>query len=115
MRWLVALAVVLVAGSLSAAGTPAVDAKARVLVVDRTPLMVRGLRFGAGETVRVRVAVRGGAKVVRSMVARKGGGFNARFASMWVSECSILSVQATGSRGSRASFTLHPPPCGADQ
>jgi hypothetical protein len=115
MRSLVALAVVAVAGILAVAGSPGADSKPRLVVVDRTPLMVRGLHFRADETVLVRAIVRGKGRAAKSMVAGAGGGFTARFPSMWVRECAFLSVQATGSRGSRASFTLMPPPCGADQ
>ena len=115
MRSLVALAVVVVAGMLPAAGSPGANGKARLVVVDRTPLIVRGLRFGADETVLVRAVVRGKGRASKSMVAGASGGFTARFPSMWVRECAFLSVQATGARGSRASFTLMPPPCGADQ
>jgi hypothetical protein len=106
MRSLVALAVVAVAGILPVVGSPGPDAKPRLVVVDRTPLVVRGLRFRADETVLVRAIVRGKGGAAKSMVAGAGGGFTARFPSMWVRECAFLSVQATGSRGSRA--LVHP-------
>ena len=115
MRSLLVLAVVVVAGMLPAAGNPGANAKPRLVVLDRTPLMVRGLRFQADETVLVRAIVRDKSRAAKSMVAGDGGGFTARFPSMWVRECAFLSVQATGSRGSRASFTAIPPPCGVDQ
>ena len=88
-------------------------AKPRLVVLDRSPLVVRGLRFKADEDVRVRAILRGGARAAKSVVASRGGVFNVRFATVWPRRCAFLTVQATGSRGSRASFTLHPPPCGA--
>lgn len=81
-------------------------------MVDRTPLVVRGLHFHAGETVRVRAIVRGGPRLAKSVTAGRNGVFKARFASLSLTNCSFLTIHASGARGSRASFTLHPPPCG---
>lgn len=113
MRTLVALSVLVIAGLAPSAAAPLADAKPRLLLLDRSPVVVRGLRFKADESVRVRAVVRGGYRVTKTVVAGPGGAFNVRFASMWPGECAFLTVHATGARGSRASFTLHPPPCGA--
>jgi hypothetical protein len=113
VRTLVALSVLISAGLAPSAAAPLSDAKPRLLLLDRSPLVVRGLRFKADESVRVHAIVRGRSRVTKSVVAGSAGGFNVRFASMWPSGCAFLTVQATGARGSRASFTLHPPPCGA--
>lgn len=113
VRTLVTLSVLVIVGLAPSATAPAADAKPRLILLDRTPVVVRGLRFKADESVRVRAIIRGRSRVTKSVVAGPGGVFNVRFASMWPGECAFLTVQATGARGSRASFTLHPPPCGA--
>ena len=113
VRTLVTLSVLAVVGVAPSAAAPLSEAKPRLILLDRTPVVVRGLRFKADERVRVRAIVRGRVSVTKSVVAGPGGAFNVRFASMWPGECAFLTVHATGARGSRASFTLHPPPCGA--
>jgi hypothetical protein len=114
MRSLAALTILVTAGLASAAAAPAVDAKPRLVVVDRSPLVVRGLGFEAGESVRVRAIMRGGPHTAKTLAASRGGVFSVRFGSVWPSRCSFLTVVATGARGSRAVYSVHPPPCGPD-
>lgn len=112
MRSLVVIAAIALAVLAPSAAATRTDSKPRLLVVDRTPLVVRGLRFRAAERVQVRVVVRGGARAAKTVVAGRDGVFNARFASLRVGRCAFVTVQATGTRGSRATFTQHPPLCG---
>lgn len=113
MRSVAALAVVLVAGLLPSAGASGSGSKARLMLVDRSPVVVLGTSFRAGEAVRVRAIVRGGPRLTKSVNAGGNGAFKARFASLSVRRCSFVTVHATGARGSRASYTSHPPLCGA--
>jgi hypothetical protein len=112
VRSVAALALLVVAGLLPSTIASGSGSKARLIMVDRSPLAVRGLNFYAGEDVRVRAIVRGGPRLAKSVTTGRNGVFKARFASLSLSNCSFLTVHATGARGSRASFTLHPPPCG---
>ena len=112
MRSVAALTVLVVAGLLPSATVAGSGSKPRLIMLDRSPLVVRGLYFDAGEAVRVRAIVRGGPRLAKSVTAGRNGVFGARFASLSLKRCSFLTVQATGARGSRASFTLHPPLCG---
>jgi hypothetical protein len=113
VRLLLAATTLLVSAGLAASTAQSgSNAKPRLVVLDRSPLVVRGLRFRADEDVRVRAIVRGGPRVTKNVVAGGGGVFNVRFASVSFRECGFVTVQATGARGSRASFTHHPPPCG---
>jgi hypothetical protein len=113
VRTLVALSVLAIAGLAPSAAAPEADAKPRLILLDRSPVVVRGLRFKADERVQVSAIIRGRSRVTKSVVAGPGGVFKVRFASMRPAECAFLTVIANGARGSRASFTLHPPPCGA--
>ena len=108
MRSVAALAVLLVAGLLPSAGASGSGSKARLTVVDRSPVSVHGAGFHAGEAVRVRAIVRGGPRLAKSVVAGRNGAFRARFASLSAGRCSLVTVQATGARGSRASYTSYP-------
>jgi hypothetical protein len=112
MRSIAALAVLLVAGLLPSAVASGSGSKARLTIVDRSPVVVRGASFRAGEAVRVRAIVRGGPRLAKSVVAGRNGVFSARFVSLSLSRCSVVTVQATGARGSRASYTSPRPLCG---
>ena len=115
MRALAGLAVlvfVTLACSTVAAGADS-KPQPRVFVVDRTPLVVRGLSFDAGERVLVRAVVRGGARAMKTAFANRSGVFSMRFANLRVRRCAFVTVQATGAHGNRATFTQMPPLCGA--
>jgi hypothetical protein len=99
-------------GLVPSAAALLADAKPRLLVLDQTPVVVRGLYFKADESVRVRAIVRGGSRATKVVEAGPGGGFNVHFASMRPGKCRFLTVQAIGARGSRASYTVPPHPCG---
>ena len=113
MRWVVAL---LAFATLSApvAGSTAQTARAHLVVLDRSPLVVRGTRFAPRETVTVRVVVRGGPRFVKAARAGLGGTWTTRFRSASLGRCDSFFLRATGDRGSRAAYTELPPPCGAD-
>jgi hypothetical protein len=76
------------------------------------PLVVRGMRFEARERVAVRVIVRGGPARAKSVTATAGGTFRLRFPALTIGACASYVIRATGARGSRAAYTMHPPPCG---
>jgi hypothetical protein len=69
--------------------------------VAEAPLKLRGTHFAARERVRVRVTV-GDETLSRRARAGRGGAFTVVFAG--VNACDGVSGEATGSRGSRASF-----------
>jgi len=81
-------------------------------LVDPEPLTVRGMQFKAGEVVLVRAILRSGPRLSKSVTTGARGGFTAKFQSAEVDACSSYAIRATGSRGSRAFLTVHPPPCG---
>src|SRR5262245_22302681 len=90
----------LVAGVASAASAQAGQRQTATLrLVDRTPLVVRGLEFRDGE--RVRVVVLAGARTSQVVRASARGTFVVRF-NRTVGRCARVSVQAFGSMGSRA-------------
>ena len=90
----------------------------KLLLVKRSPLQVRGLRFAAGESVRVTAksltTTKSTARVVRTTGA---GSFSARL-GRW-GRCATILVSASGARGDRARMMVRPPvpsrigvPCG---
>jgi hypothetical protein len=104
------LAAVLVALLPAAAG--AARAKPLVRPIDRDPLVVRGLRFLPAERVTVRVAVRGGTRLSKTVKAGASGAFTVRFVSLRLGACAVFTVSASGSRGSRSVYTEPFAPCG---
>lgn len=112
MRTLLTLcATCAVGASVAAAGTSA--GKPLVRPVDRSPLVVRGANFKPGETIAVRVVVRGKARLApKPAAATARGAFTVRFPSVVLGNCAAFTIIATGSRGSTARYTMHPPPCG---
>jgi hypothetical protein len=100
-----------VGAAVATAGTSA--GKPLVRPVDRSPLVVRGANFKPGEAIAVRVAVRGRARVApKPAAATVRGAFTVRFPSLILGDCAAFTIIATGSRGSTARYTMHPPPCG---
>jgi hypothetical protein len=108
--------VVLVA--LAALCTPVASAspqpaRAHVVVLERSPLTVRGTRFAAREPVLVRVVLRGGPRFTKAVTAGAAGTWTARFRGVSLGACDSFFLRAEGARGSRAAYTEFPPPCGA--
>jgi hypothetical protein len=68
-------------------------------LVDRTPVVVRGSGFEAGE--RVSVALSAGTRSIRRAQATEAGTFVVRF-GVSLGRCTGYSLQAYGSAGSRA-------------
>jgi len=110
---LVVVLLAIAALSTSAASATQRSASARVVVLDRSPIVVRGTRFVARENVTVRVIVRGGPRWIKTVRAGTGGTWTARFRSASLGRCASFFVRAAGSFGSRAAYTELPPPCGA--
>jgi hypothetical protein len=81
----------------SAASEPA--QRPSIAVAGTQPLVIKGMHFKPGE--RVSVQVLAPVRVGRSVVASRRGSFVARF-RLGVSRCDRVSVQAFGSRRSRA-------------
>jgi hypothetical protein len=112
MRWVVAL-LALATLSTPGVGGSASPAGAHVVVLDRSPVVVRGTQFVAQESVTVRVVVRGGPRYVKTVRAGAGGRWTARFRAASLGQCDSFLVRAVGERGSRAAYTELPPPCAA--
>jgi hypothetical protein len=108
----VATILVLVAAlSVSAIAPAAGTAPARIRVVDLTPVTIQGLRFRAGE--RVRVVLNADRRYVRTVRAGRGGSFSARFA-VYADMCTAFNLRATGASGAVAVVTrTRPPQCAA--
>lgn len=105
MKRLLVLAVALAALAPSlapAAGT----ARARVWVADRSPLVVRGSGFAAGE--RVAVTVTGAGRFVRAVTATRAGVIVARWTVDGNAKagCAALFVRAAGNRGAVATVKV---------
>jgi len=111
MRWVVAL-LALATLSTPVLGGAASPAGAHVVVLDRSPVVIRGTRFLPQESVTVRVVVRGGPRYAKIVRAGTGGRWTARFRAN-LGQCDSFFVRAVGQRGSRAAYTELPPPCGA--
>lgn len=79
-------------------------------LVDRSPLLVRGSGFKAGEHVRVWLVLTTSRRY-RDTLAGAAGGFTVRF-TVTPLQCPFLrSLTATGSKGSRAALKLPPSMC----
>jgi hypothetical protein len=93
---ILALVAALSVGAIaSAAGT----APAGLRVVDLTPVTVQGLRFRAGE--RVRVVLSADRQYVRAVRASRSGSFLAKFA-VYADVCTAFNLRATGASGAVA-------------
>jgi hypothetical protein len=112
MRSLVALFVIsgLVASGAVTSATGATPTP-RLRIVSNSPLALRGLNFGPGESVKVTVTL--GVKTqTRTARVTLAGTFLARFPTLVYDRChGALKVTAVGARGHRARFTLQPLPC----
>jgi hypothetical protein len=86
------------AGS-SGAQRGAPKAKPQIMPSSKSPLRVKGTGFVPGERVRVALVD----STTRTVDADDSGSFEVTFPS---DRCSSVSVEATGSKGSRASFNL---------
>ena len=96
-----ALALAVVSAASAEAAPPAA-----LRIVEREPLTFRGVHFKAGERVRLVVTVKHTTRV-HKLHASAAGTFMTTFADLvWQRRQGNLSVRATGSRGSRAEFTV---------
>ena len=94
-------------------GAPSRATSPSIALTARAPLTVRGLRFHAGE--RVRVTVSGTGTVSRWTRATRSGTFAVRFDGVTVTRCELIRVVAVGGSGSRAGLkTLPAPACIAE-
>lgn len=75
----------------------------KLILVDTTPLVVKGSRFKAGE--RVKLVVTGSVSLSRVVRASAGGRFAVTF-KVSLDRCDPLLVRAIGTRGSRATIDL---------
>ncbi len=113
MRTVLALVACLalgVAGTAAGLGIDASQKRPALRLVDRQPLILKGVRFKARERVRVVVEAADG-EMVRVVRARVTGSFVASFGDVVFDRCTGLRVVATGARGSRASLKLPKPAC----
>ncbi len=94
------LIVLLLGTSLSATvALGSFSGRSSLRLVDRTPVIVRGSGFAAGE--QVSVALSAGTRSVRRAQATEAGTFVVRF-GLSLGRCARYSIQAVGSTGSRA-------------
>lgn len=98
---LVMLTVALVAASAAFA------APARLAIMDRSPVAVRGSSFHPGEHVLVSFSSKGD-RASKRLVAGAGGGFMARFPAMQIGTCAAYIVRATGDQGSHSALKVTP-------
>jgi hypothetical protein len=104
-----AAVVLLVAAAVASASASA--AAPRLRIVDRSPLVLVGSGFGAGERVTVTVVL-GGTKGRRLLRSSAAGAFRAGFPKLVYDRChGALAVTAVGARGHRAAFAVQPLPC----
>lgn len=87
-------------------------ARAKVMLVDDSPLVVSGRAFVRAERVTLRTSLEG-RRYTKRIVASQVGRFTTRIANV-DAECSPFVVTAVGARGSRATLRriIIPPPCG---
>lgn len=76
-------------------------------IVDRQPLVLRGIGFRPSERVRVTVSVDGDS-AARRLRASARGVFSASFARMTLHPCDGLFASAVGDSGSRAKLKAQP-------
>lgn len=87
-----------------------VAGKARLMPIGLAPLMVKGSGFKSGETVTLR-STESPVKTRRTVKASASGGFVVRMGL--ADRCNGMTVVATGSKGSRASFNFSEVVCAA--
>ena len=92
---------------LALPATASVQARPSIRIVSNSPFVVAGAGFRPGEQIRV-LAHRGADRVGRTLTATQAGTFRARLAAFRGSACMIVSVNASGSRGSRAVLKIIP-------
>lgn len=88
-----------------------VAGKARLMPVGLAPLMVKGSGFKSGEIVTL-VSTESPVKTSRSVKASAAGTFVVRM-GVSADSCNGMTVVATGSEGSRASFNFSEVVCAA--
>lgn len=84
--------------------------KARLRLLDSTPVKIRGTGFAAGERVVVRVIGLAGLTRKRTIAGAKGG-WTLTFPNLAYDRCGGLIVNAVGNEGSRAGLKLPQPLC----
>ena len=104
----VSLGVLCIASALTLAlPAPAASAPPALRMTASRPLTIQGERFKAFERVMVTVD----RTLVKHVRAGAAGGFTLIFRGISVSRCDGYSAAAGGTRGSRASLSVHPLAC----
>jgi hypothetical protein len=98
-------------GKTKASINGGIAGKARLMPVGLAPLMVKGTGFKSGETVRLS-ATENPVKTRRTVTASAAGTFVVRM-GVSADMCNGMTVVATGSKGSRASFNFSQVVCAA--
>lgn len=106
MRAVATILVLVAALSVSAIAPAAGTATAKLRILDLTPVTVQGLRFRAGE--RVRVVLNADRRYVRTVRASRSGSFVARFA-VYAELCTAFNLRAAGASGAVAVATRKRP------
>jgi hypothetical protein len=107
---LVALSLVLGAAVSAEASVSQPDRRAKLAVVTKNPLTIRGTQFRPREIVRLTVEAEGN-RFTRRTTASRTGTFTQQFSSVEVDRCSRLIAVAIGSRGSQATIKYFEPLC----
>jgi hypothetical protein len=99
--------VILVAMTVAPSGTG--SGGARLSLVDRQPLTIRGLAFRPYEKTRVVVVAQ--ARTAKTVRATKSGRFTVRFRTVSVPRCGGVFATARGGAGSFARLKIPLPAC----
>jgi hypothetical protein len=86
--------------------------RAKLVLVDASPVVVAGRGFAPAERVTLRTTLEG-RRIAKRVTANRTGRFIVRFAAT-SAECDPFTVSAVGRAGSRATLRRIqiPPPCG---
>jgi hypothetical protein len=90
------------------AGATCPTGSAKLRLLDRAPLTLRGAGFKAGE--RVSVTATASREAVRRVRALASGGFVVTFTGLTAGRCTLVRAVAVGNRGSRTVLKILPPP-----
>jgi hypothetical protein len=103
-------AALLVAAPAASRAEPTSKPKPRLVLIDRTPLTLRGTSFARTERVRVVVETEGRTWERRTRATGRGA-FTVVFQDIAQHPCSgVLTARAIGTNGSRAVLKLGPQP-----
>jgi hypothetical protein len=107
---LVAFSLALGVVALAQASASKQDRRAKLAIVTKSPLTIRGTQFRSREGVHVKGSA-GDDRFARRTTASRIGAFTLQFPTVTVDRCSTLIAVAIGSRGSQATIKYFEPLC----